>query len=142
MKVRPHDRRGHAKQLRECAPGPVRVTGGAQILAPAAAILAEAARARDSRNHALANPEIADALPYLDDLATGFVPHRDGQRDPRVPAREELDVGPANDGRAHAENDLARPRPRRRQIALLVCSDRGLDKGPHGIEDCRLSIED
>jgi hypothetical protein len=48
-----------------------------------------------------------------------------------MPAREELDVGPANDGRAHAEDDFARPGARCHQIALLVFADRRLNESHH-----------
>src|SRR6185369_11654400 len=123
VQICPHDRRRDPQEFREGPPRPVRKSGRAEILASATAVLAGAAWPGDAGHDALAGVEIADALPHLDDLPARLVPHRHGQRDARMPAREELQIRAADDGRADPQDDLAGSRPRNRELALLVLTD-------------------
>src|SRR5262249_28084173 len=132
VQVARHDRRGHADELRERAPRAVRVRRAAEVLAPAAAVAADAAGSGDARDDALAGAPRRHPAADRDDLAGQLVAHRERERDARVAALEDLQVRAARDGAPHAHDDLSRSRRGRRDLPLLEAADLGLDEGEHG----------
>src|SRR5262249_49939672 len=89
------------------------------------------ARAADSGHDPIARLPALGSLSRFDHLAAHLVAHRHGQRDARVPAGKEFDVGAASQRGAPSHHDLAGSGRRRREVALLVAADRGRDEGPH-----------
>ncbi len=146
VEVRPHDRRRHAQKLRERAPRSFRVSEGAEVRASAEAVAAGPARPRHRGHDPIAGAKSGDSFAGFDDLAAGLVPHRHGERDPRVSPREKLQVRAASQRGANTEHDLARTRAGNGKIPFLVLPDRRLDEGPHRtncesrIENCEFNI--
>ena len=68
------------------------------------------------------------ALAERDDLADDLVAERDRQREPVAAAAQQVDVRPADAGRQHAKQHLARSRLGARQVddLRLPCADQAI----------------